>query len=177
MELKEREGYFFIKDKDLKAGLFFDPQSKLKDEINLAVNAKLPNIRSIATPGEYEMMEMFVMVLQKELQNVYVINLSDVNILMVSPSTSLTEQDLDYIGGTDILILMGEFEITSDVVKFVNRIDPQVLILNKKLYKGEDVHKFFGDITVKYSKKYKFEASDFENEEYKLQIAQITDED
>jgi hypothetical protein len=54
-------------------------------------------------------------------------------LLLVDAEIDLNEADLDAIGEIDILIFNDGVAVSSDTAKFVNRIDPQVLLIGGNL--------------------------------------------
>lgn len=174
MEIKERAGYFLLKTKETKVGLVYSNKPKVTDELDLVINADLKNTYSLTEPGEYEIKDVFVIVMKKEKGSVYIINVDDINLLLVDAEIDLNEADLDAIGEIDILIFNDGVAVSSDTAKFVNRIDPQVLLIGGNLAgKKEELVKTFGEHYVEEPKKYKVSAADFDNEEYNLQLVQI----
>ncbi len=177
MEIKDKKGYFLVKNKKSAVALVFDDNNlKIDDDLDLVVNRKLENIFSVTSPGEYEVNEIFVMAFDKSGKRAYLINLDGVNILFTDSTIDFTEKDLDELASIDILIFMdANLDVSSDIVKFVNKIDPKVWLLNKQYNKGE-IAKMFATTIIDVSKKYKFSPSEFEVEEYKLSIISINND-
>jgi hypothetical protein len=176
MEIKERKGYFFIKDSQANIALVFSKEAKIKDEVNIIINSNEPeseNVFAINKPGEFEVKDVFIMVLEKNGENSYIVEVDDISMLLISHNIVLTEQDLEMIGTVDILLFKEDYELNMDVVKLVNKLDPKLLLLQSKPQNKEDVKKYFGVELREEAKKLKFSSTEFEADEYKLDIIQI----
>lgn len=174
MEIKEKKGYFLFKLKHSRFAINYKEDVKLKDEVEVNINSseKVDKVYTISEPGEYEVKDVFTIVMQNGDNMIYLVDFEGVTLLMADPTVKLSEKELNEIGAVDILILSGEHEVNSDVASFVNKIDPQLLILSENI-KYESAEKIFGSSVDKVSKKYKAKSSDFDNEEYKLEIIKI----
>ncbi len=175
MEIRDKGSYYLLKTSSAKVAISKNEESplKLKDEVDLVINNFTNSIYSIKTPGEYEVKSVFVIAHGIE-KLCYILVVEEVNVLFIDPSMQLGEADLDLIGQIDVLALVGEYEINSELVKFINKIDPQVLITDGATKdRSEDFNKFFGIPVDNKEGKYKFASSDFDNEEYKLQIIDL----
>ncbi len=173
MDVKERKGYFLIKYKDVLVGLIFNKDAKIIDNLDITINDSFRDSFSITQPGEYEVKEVFVMAFQKADAHAFFLNIDNVNILFTDPGIKFSDRDLDELSNIDILIFAkDEFEIDSDLVKFINKIDPKVLLINSNV-EEEQFEKMFSVVVSKLPKKYKVSASDFDADEYKLSIVKI----
>lgn len=175
MEIKQRSGYFLLKSKEAKVALVYEDNPKIKDDVDLVINSMHDGVYSLTEPGEYELKGVFVIVMRKPKGDAYIVNIDDINMLLVDAEIDLNEGDLDTIGEIDIMVFDDGINISSDTAKFVNKIDPQVLMVGENLVdKKEDLIKAFGEHYIEEPKRYKVSASDFENEEYNLHLVQIT---
>jgi len=173
MELRQRDGYFLLKSGNTRIGVFYSESPKVQDEMEISVNYDNKGSYSIQTAGEYEVDDVFVMVFEKGGSRQYVLNVAGVGILLADPQATIDEKDLEDIGSVDVLFLNGSVIWNNDLVKFINRLDPQMLILQRDIENGSSVAKLFGSEIRNVSKKLKVSFSDFESEEYKLEIIKI----
>lgn len=173
MKIKNRKGYYLLDTKDTKAAIQINAE-KIKDEVELVINGSKKGVFSIQTSGEYEVKGVFVIALKKNGESMYIMNADDVNILFIHPKIKLTEADLEMIGEVDIMILYGNDEVSSDLVKFINKIDPQILVVGEDLNtKSEEIKKMVGTEVEEEGKILNVKSSNFDNEDYKLQIVHI----
>jgi hypothetical protein len=52
-----------LKTKETKVGLVYSNKPKVTDELDLVINADLKNTYSLTEPGEYEIKDVFVIVI------------------------------------------------------------------------------------------------------------------
>ncbi|MBD3280880.1 hypothetical protein GF389_05150 [Candidatus Dojkabacteria bacterium] len=174
MDIKERDGYFMVKCKDKKAVLAYKKLEKVADDANMYVNFDKKDDRGyfVYNPGEYEVNEIFCMALGKKRKQAYLVDICGVSLLLIPEVVELNEKDLEQLGSIDILIVGNGAVINSDLVKYVGRIDPQLLLLHKDSDKDE-MAKTFGVEIEELNKKLKVKASEFDNEDYKMQLLVI----
>jgi len=174
MEIREKDGYFQIKCGEKKAILAYKSLEKITDDANLYVNFDKKDERGyfVYNPGEYEVGDMFCMALEKNGKLAYLVDICDVTMLLIPEVIELNEKDLEQLGQVDILIIGNGVDINSDLVKYVGRIDPQILLIHKDSKKDE-MAKAFGVEIEETEKKLKVSASEFDNEEYKMQLLLI----
>lgn len=173
MDIKVKKGYYLLKGKNVKLGLFYSLDksvTKVTDELDISVGQKGEESFNIQSPGEYEIKDAFVMALDKNGSSQYLVNMDGISVLLSSPEVSVTDQELDNIGSVDVLVLREGVEYNMDLVKFVNRFDPQVLLLRGSDVDEESIKKLFGVELAKEEKKIQFKSSDFVDEEYKLEV-------
>lgn len=172
MEIREKNGYFLLKCANTKVALAYDRQAKIKDAVSLSVNAESDDGFNVLNAGEYEVAEVFVMVIAKNGARAFLVDVCDVNILLLPKKIDLTDKEIEQLGQIDILVLGSEIDINNDLVKYVGKIDPQLLLLQKSS-NIDEYEKVFGAEVIKVSKKIKVKSSEFDNEEYKLQLMSI----
>ncbi|MBN1331721.1 hypothetical protein JW978_02420 [Candidatus Dojkabacteria bacterium] len=174
MEIKEKDGYFLIKCKDTIAALAYKTPEKIPDDANIYVNFSKKDERGyfIYNAGEYEVKEIFCMAIEKKGKMAFLVDICDVNILLIPQMIELNEKDLEQLGQIDILVIGNGVEIDNDLVKYVGRIDPQILLLHKESKKDE-MTKAFGVEVEEVEKKLKVNDTEFDDEEYKMQLLLI----
>ena len=174
MEIKEKNGYFFIKCGEKKAVLAYSHLDKIADDADMYVNFSKKDDRGyfVYNPGEYEVKDIFCMVNEKKGKQAYLVDMCDITVLLIPEIIDLNEKDLEQLGQVDVLIIGNGVEVSSELVKYVGRIDPQIYLLQKDAKKDE-LEKAFGVQVDEVDKKLKIKASEFDNEEYKMQLLLI----
>lgn len=174
MEIRERDGYFLVKCGERRAVLAFRELQKVADDANIYINFDKKDERGyfVYNAGEYEIAEIFCMAMEKKGKNAYLIDICDVNVLLIPEVVELNEKDLEQLGQVDILIIGNGVSVSSDLVKYVGRIDPQILLLHKDSKKDE-FEKAFGMEVEEIEKKLRVKDTEFDNEEYKMQLLLI----